>query len=56
MPRGPVSGCPVGFISTFVGITIVLRGGRGIVARDTSYGLLDLSGTRRSACYKTPGK
>ena len=30
--------------------------GGGILARDTSCGLLDLSGTRRSACYKTPGK
>ena len=26
------------------------------VARDTSCGLLDLSGTRRSACYKNPGE
>ena len=26
------------------------------VARGTYCGLLDLSGTRRSACYKTPGK
>ena len=27
-----------------------------IVARDTSCGLLDLSGTRRSAWFKKPGK
>ena len=28
----------------------------GIVARDTSCGLLDLNGTHRSACYETLGK
>ena len=35
---------------------IYARPSIALVVRDTSCGLLDLSGTRRSVCYKTLGK